>query len=320
MLITCPKCKTTYKVSDELVQGPVPSFRCSRCRHTFEINFEHAQPHGEEPPAENSAADQELSFIFGAEEAATKSQSAIPDTESDETPSRAEEPQAESLLPEPQFSRPEETAPPTWQSPKPSAPAASEHEAADNILALDPYRDRKASTVPYLTLFALLILLYALITVFNYSHPSATERVFGTIPLLGSSVLKNTHLKDSVALQSIQAGYQSIQGNREVFVITGIASNQNPVKIRRVRVSGQVYDRDGKQIEQQTVWVGNAISPKIVRGMSAQDISDLQRLEPLKTFDIPPGDTVPFTIVFLKGAKAIKEFTCGVVAAEGEAA
>src|SRR5437667_11898392 len=110
------------------------------------------------------------------------------------------------------------------------------------------------------------------------------------------------------------------QGNREEFVVTGVALNQNPDVIREVRIAGQLYNQAGKEIEQQTISIGNAISPKIVRGMTAQDISDLQRLKPLKTFEIPPGDSVPFTIVFLKSARGIKDFRCAVIAAEGEVA
>ena len=110
-----------------------------------------------------------------------------------------------------------------------------------------------------------------------------------------------------------------IQGNREVFVVTGVALNQNPVVIREVRIAGQLYNQAGKEIEQQTIWIGNAISPKIVRGMTAQDISDLQRLKPLKTFEIPPGDSVPFTIVFLKPNREAKNFSCEIVSAEDAA-
>jgi hypothetical protein len=53
--------------------------------------------------------------------------------------------------------------------------------------------------------------------------------------------------------------------------------------------------------------------------MTAQDISDLQRLKPLKSFEIPPGDSVSFTIVFLKPTKAAKDFGCEILSAEGEA-
>jgi hypothetical protein len=102
-------------------------------------------------------------------------------------------------------------------------------------------------------------------------------------------------------------------------VVTGTAQNQNPVVIREVRVAGQLYDLEGKETEQQIIWIGNAISPRIIRNMTLQDISDLQRLKPLKTFEIPPGDSIPFTIVFLKPTKETKDFSCEVLRAESEA-
>jgi predicted Zn finger-like uncharacterized protein len=347
MLVTCPKCKTTYKVSDELVQGAVPSFRCSRCRHTFDLG---TQAPEDKPTGETSSPDQrspsttekqELTFVFGAkkeiealneqdeEPFAAKStpqggaSAQIQDRPLNQWSINDSEPKNEYAFSGTETGKKVDRlvdSPPSHAQTPEVQPASTEHETSDNILSLDPYRDHRVSTAPYLTLFALLVIFYGVVTVFNHSHPNAMESVVGKIPLVGSSLLKNTHLKDGVALQSLQASYQSIQGNREVFVITGVASNQNPVKIRELRVTGQIYNQEGKEIEQQTVWIGNAISAKIVRGMTAQDISDLQRLKPLKTFDIPPGDSVPFTIVFLKPAKEVKNFSCGVVAAEGETA
>jgi hypothetical protein len=162
-------------------------------------------------------------------------------------------------------------------------------------------------------------MLFGFATAFHLAHPNVSEGIVRSIPLVGPSVLKNNHLKSGVALQSLHAGHQTIQGNREVLVITGVAQNQNPVVIREVRVAGQLYNLEGKEIEQQIIWIGNAISPRIIRGMTVQDIADLQRLKPLKTFEIPPGDSIPFTIVFLKSTKEIKDFSCEVLTAEGEA-
>ena len=85
-----------------------------------------------------------------------------------------------------------------------------------------------------------------------------------------------------------------------------------------VQLTGKVYNETGKEIERQTIWVGNTLSPKILRGMTLEDIPQLQDLKPLKNFEIPPGDSIPFTIVFLKSAKSAKEFTCAVSTATGE--
>jgi hydroxymethylpyrimidine pyrophosphatase-like HAD family hydrolase len=131
-------------------------------------------------------------------------------------------------------------------------------------------------------------------------------------------VLKNNHLKNGILIKSLGTSVQSIQGNREVFLITGVALNQNPVVVREIQVTSKIYNRDGKEIEHQTIWVGNTISPKIIRGMTVEDIPQLQELKPLKSFEVPPGDSIPFAIVFLKSTKNANEFTCEVVNAQGE--
>ncbi len=211
---------------------------------------------------------------------------------------------------------PPERIPP---QPSPSQPLPMARETVGNVLPLDPYRDQPASTIPFLTLFGLLVMLFAFATAFHLSHPNRSEGIVRSIPLVGPFLFKNNYLKNGVALQSLNASHQIIQGNREVLVITGVVQNQNPVVIREVRIAGQLYNLEGKEIEQQTIWIGNAISSRIIRGMTLQDVSDLQRLKPLKTFEIPPGDSIPFTIVFLKSTKDTKDFSCEVLAAEGEA-
>jgi hypothetical protein len=131
-------------------------------------------------------------------------------------------------------------------------------------------------------------------------------------------VLKNQHLKEGILIQSLRPAYQTIQGNREVFLISGVVLNENPVVVREIQLSAISYNGEGKELEKQMTWVGNTISPKIIRGMTIEDIPHLQDLKPLKSFEIPPGDSIPFTIVFLKSAKSAKEFSCEVITVEGE--
>jgi predicted Zn finger-like uncharacterized protein len=344
MIIQCPKCQTTYKVADEVLKGAAPAFRCSRCKHTFELESQDLRekaPRKTPPqsrPLAHTAEEREPKFAFTPKvEKKTASREASPvdvPIQDHQAAAATRDPSDQWALSgyEPQHEEPftiSETSGPKKEEkifdvPKdpptvapPVQPISPHQESTDKILALDPFRDQQTSTIPYLTLFGLLVIFFALVTAFNQAHPKATEGIVRQIPLVGASVLKNNHLKNGVMLQQLRASYQSIQGNREVFVISGVASNQNPVTIREVRVAGQIFNSEGKELEQQTIWVGNAISPKLVRGMSTQDISDLQRLKPLKSFDIPPGDSVPFAIVFLKPSKGVKDFTCEVVAADG---
>ena len=351
MLVQCPKCRTTYKVSDEVVKGTSPAFRCSRCKHTFELETtRNAEPSSAKPPPENNEStkpdERELSFTFGARPDTEKNQSrdhkqSLPADRQEFSSPTAIAPwtaEREEFAESWSMNADDEkdtkavtiTVPPPVEKEIVAERAAAEpappfvgfeppgRETTENIVPINEFRDQAASTVPYLTLFGLLVIVFFLTTTYLEAHPKISESVVRKIPIIGASVLRNSYLKNGVLLKSLRAGYQSIQGNREVVVVSGEAVNQNPVVIREMRVRGQLYNTQGKAVEHQVIWVGNALSPQIVRGMSAQDIIDLQRLKPLKSFEIPPGDSISFAIVFLRPAKEIKDFSCEVVSAEGD--
>ena len=349
MLVQCPQCKTTYKVADEVIKGASPAFRCSRCKHTFELETAASAPRvSGNTPTDNldatSRGEQELSFTFGApepdknespnhgdagpskSEEAGKPAASSPETGAHEATGdwiiAADEPTREPLIgaATPQGTAEKITSSGNAPQPTRSSPAADppSRETPENIVAISEFRDQPASTVPYLTLFGLLVIFFFLTTAYLQAHPNFSESMIRKIPLIGPSVLRNSYLRNGVLLKSLRAAYQSIEGNREVLVVSGEAVNQNPVVVREVRVRGQLYNTEGKPVEQQVIWLGNALSPKIIRGMSPQDIADLQRLKPLKSFEVPPGDSVSFAIVFLRPTKAIRDFSCEVVSAEGE--
>jgi predicted Zn finger-like uncharacterized protein len=326
MLVQCPKCKTTYKVSDEAVKGAAPAFRCSRCKHTFEIQVAESAP---EATSESKKADQsrELAFTFetvrpGEPEPARGLASPQADSPSP-GPANAAKPvgteRAASAVPQ----NTKTASPPDLNihqlSTRPAEPysiAQPSREGVDKVLNLEPYREQRASVMPFLTLLAFLVALSAFVLAYQKTHPTAAESWVASIPLLGPSVVRNDHLKNGVLLKSVETKFQILQGNREALVLTGVAVNQNPTMIRNVQLAGQLFDHEGKEIERQTMWIGNAISLQIIRGMTAQDIADLQRLKPLKTFEIPPGDSVPFAIVFLRPGKSLKDARCEVLSVE----
>ncbi len=338
MLVRCPKCQTTYKVSDDLLKGSAAAFRCSRCKHTFELDS-HIPPAAAsdteipaQPSSTETRTDQELSLPFEADEIAAAEHSAV-DLDSLPSPVKPEEPWSltdPDRKDEHQFELPDSVrsvesrkaveAAQEFPMDDPffaKAENGDETDDANNILVISSYREQNASVLPFFTLFVLLIIGFTFMSVLSYAKPRASEAVIKQIPLVGSSVLRNDHLKKAILIQSLRSGYQTIQGNREVFLISGVALNQNPEVVREIQLSAVAYNADGKELERQTVWVGNTISPKIIRGMTTEDIPHLQNLKPLKSFEIPPGDSMPFTVVFLKSAKNAREFSCEVLRAEG---
>ena len=337
MLVRCPKCRTTYKVSDDLLKGSSTAFRCSRCKHTFEL--ESTSPELLPDAAASAEVDPEPRLPFESKRDSTETDADAHDTTWEAPPIEAatdlessnqwslnetrRDDEREFLLPDraqPIASKKAVDTPQDFPADDPffaKAQSADEFDESNNILAIATYREQNASILPFVTLFGLLIISFALIAVFSYAKPQAWADIIKTIPIIGNSVLKNDYLKDGILIRSLRAGFQTIQGNREVFLISGVAVNQNPVVVREVKLTGIAYSDAGKELERQTIWVGNTISPKIIRGMTLEDIPHLQNLKPLKSFEIPPGDSISFTIVFLKSAKSAKEFSYDVLSADG---
>jgi predicted Zn finger-like uncharacterized protein len=335
MLVQCPKCKTTYKVSDDVVRAGRPSFRCSRCKHTFELAPDleagaSTSGGGPEKPREDS----DLAFAFestppvetgpaGKESPRQLETSNNPlaqaggEPESNQPPDRgAVEASIPVAAPTAEESDSEMASPSAEKEPLALTPPAQGPN--DRGVVTELHRDQAASVRPFLTLFVLLGVFFAFLAAYQKTHPTAVSEWLRSIPFLRESVLRNDQVKNGVLLKSVETKYQNLQGSREVVVLTGVAVNQNPVMIRNVQLAGQLYDHDGKEIERQTMWIGNAISAQIIRGMTAQDIVDLQRLRPLKTFEIPSGDSVPFAIVFLRAGKQVKDARCEVLSAEAD--
>lgn len=381
MLVQCPSCHITYRVSDSLVTTPNPTFRCSHCKHIFALGLKtEASPASETPPPPSITPKQqeepELSFssapteekkstekesmetppppleskqasveeipdekpVEPAKSASDESfsfpeEATIPDTvregppqiEVEQSPLLNEERLDSWSLTRPQdeqvFTIAEENQSPQAVSSPESSPAF-EDEWPDSLplLAeretspdLDPYRDRPFSIVPYISLFGALLLIYSLLTLMYQAQPKTIEAAINTIPWLGSAVLKNNHLRHGIFLQSLRPSFQTIQGNREVFVLSGVAVNRNPVSVREVRVEGHIFNAEGKEIDRQIISLGNAISSKILRDLTSQEISILQRLNPQKRFEIPPDESAGFVIVFLRPSTEVKNFSCRVL-------
>ena len=387
MLVECPSCHTTYKVSDSLITTPNPTFRCSRCKHIFVLGLKiEPAPVGEitgasaTPPSKGE--EPELSFSFtpsGKTETPKEAIGKVPESREAEQPPETEgmtqaeaepsesptdpapsppkalpapnpgpaEPQLTpdierslalaqgkddswSIAPSPTrseqpFTIPEEK--PSLQMDSPPEPAAdfgADWQESYPILderesdsALDPYRDRPLSTVPYISLFGALLLIFSLLTLMYQAQPKTIEAALKGIPWLGPTILKNNHLQHGISLQALRPSFQTIQGNREVFVLSGIAVNRNNISVREVRVEGHIFNAEGKEIDRQTISVGNALSSKIIRDLTAQEISILQKLNPQKRFEISPDESAGFVIVFLKPSAEVKNFSCRISAVDG---
>lgn len=374
MLVQCPGCQISYKVSDSLITTANPTFRCSRCKHIFVLEIKTAAAFAGDataaPPLLPRQAEPELSFSFAPaamadipEEKIKKNSASLEEPDyppqekaefskpafAESVPPIEEAPDTDAAKAEPPPMIEEKPPPPLTQeedrwsltpsrpheesftiaeerrSERMESPTTPESDLEDDWQVSYPpleerettlTLDRPLSVIPYISLFVGLLLLYSLLTLMYQAQPRSIENAIKTIPWLGAAVLKNNHLRMGIVLQSMRPSFQTIQGNREVFVLSGVAVNRNPISVREVRVEGHIFNAAGKEIDQQTISIGNAISSKIIRDLTAQEISILQKLNPQKRFEISPDESAGFVIVFLKPSGEVKNFSCRILSAE----
>jgi len=302
MLVQCPSCHVTYRVSDSLVTKSGPTFRCSRCRHVFVLGSKPETDLGQKTPSSPSPNqqedDQELSFPFSpAEEKETREG----EEELEISISRAaEEP--------PPFSMDDSDTTAEVELPAQGAIAGTEAESEK--------RGRPLSALPLISLFGAILIIYSLLAFLGQAQPRRLEGFLKGIPWVGSSISKNSHLRQGIFLHSLRSRLQRILGNREVLVISGMVANRSRVSVREIRIEGLVFNAEGKEIERQAVSVGNAISLKALSGLTAQDIPILQKTQPGKSFQVPPGESASFVMVFLNPASEVEQFGWRVLSAE----
>lgn len=333
MLVQCPSCQTTYRVAEDVLKKSKPTFRCSRCKNIFSLGGRGAGRH--EPPETRSARREdagELSFSFPPrepDETAGEKISHILEPAArngpalDEQPSFVMESERESWAIPPERSGKDKTftladsssaaefdkpAEPHFEFKREAAAARVEDDQVRLKETAAPAAGRPLSVTSYLLLCAFVGFVFSAITLLYQAKPEPVEGLLKAVPWIGPSLAKNDYLRQGIVLQTTRPRFQRIQGNREVFLLSGVAVNRNRVKVREVKIEGYIFGADGKVIERQEITVGNAISAKIVRDLTEQEIKDLQRQGPVKRFEILPDESAPFSIVFLKSGADFKSF------------
>ncbi len=212
----------------------------------------------------------------------------------------------------------------TAAPPRPPAPfrtATKRKPAADWRRTEDdaPPRHRERGKVRAIIVFlAIVVAGYAVLTRALFASPALCDRWLDRLPLIGT-LGDERLLTRKVALSDVVGTYQRIKDGKEVFVITGKALNTAPMALRGVQLSGKLYDRTAEAVDQKTIYCGNVISAKVLKDLTPNELSILQKLNPPQRFMIEPGESSTFVIVFMDPPRDVVEFSANVVAAQRQA-
>jgi len=209
MLVQCPSCRTTFRIGDNIVTIPNPTFRCSRCKHIFVLGPKADLSSARETPTtmagsrqEDDEENRELSFSFPPPQKKLKREDPsclAQDNLGSREPQEQPLPVAENNHPSTFLnhasdetwsitsSRPEEEC---FDSPRESQPlridtpqVANQSETAlgqprsplekrEMLAAENPHQEHPVSVLSYLGLLCCLLLFCSFLTFINQAWPS----------------------------------------------------------------------------------------------------------------------------------------------------
>jgi predicted Zn finger-like uncharacterized protein len=219
------------------------------------------------------------------------------------------------------------TQQPTTEAPDPLADSFEEDPALNDIsmppsedafslddpdmaAPLQPSKSSSRSPVSVVLLFLLILTLVILAAggfVMWKNGPAGIEQLIST--LTGQTA--GTELKGDINLKNLQGSFITNRKDGELFVIHGVAINNFNEAQAAIQVKGVIFDKDGNQLLQKTIFCGNPISESDLRKLpysKMEEIMGNQFGESLANLNVTPNQSIPFTIVFRKLPKTLSEF------------
>lgn len=158
---------------------------------------------------------------------------------------------------------------------------------------------------------------YGLVYKVLSADPAMADRLLADLPVLGE-VTTEKLLARNIMVVDVDAKYSFIHNGRhsEVFTIDGNALSTASAPLHSVRVMARILNSDGATLDEKAVYCGNTVSADVSNDLNSRQTAVLQRIQPPPRFSLSPGDSKPFTIVFLNPPKGIASYTVEAVAAQ----
>lgn len=291
MIITCPECRTRFRLADERVGPAGLRVRCAVCRTVFTAAQPHPGPVADLPET--------------AEEAGIGAPAAAADWLAEEEPTTAAPPPEALAVDEPaesdQAAELAETPAETVVAEAVEAVEAAEavEESAPSLSAgellppLAEKRSRPWGAILLLLLVAALVAFAAL----TADGRALWTRLRGVLGAVATSPADTVQ----IGLEVVGSSYLQHPEAGQLLIIRGSAANRSGETRSSLAVKGVLLDGDGKAIQQQSVFCGNPLSDSELLAMSFVQIEEAMSNQfgaGLGNLNVPPGGMLPFTIVF----------------------
>ncbi len=191
------------------------------------------------------------------------------------------------------------------------APDFDDHDAPVVTAESKPARRNPLSVAILFILILIIAILVAGGVLMWQNGPAGIEQLIAN--LTGQPPV--TELEGNIRLSNLQGSFITNRKEGEIFVIRGVAINDRKDAQAAIQVKGVIFDKNGKQLLQKTIFCGNPISDDDLRKLPYSKMEEMmgnQFGESLANLNVTPGQSIPFTIVFRKLPKTLSEFVVEV--------
>ena len=178
---------------------------------------------------------------------------------------------------------------------------------------------RKSGILRPVMLLLLLILLplaavVLLDRVMDMNVPFVTDYL-KQVPYLNQVMKPEMRETGEISVDNISSKFIDNTTHGKLFIITGTAKNEFSESRKYIKIQGSLFSAGKTLAKEVTVYGGNVLTDQDLSEMSLTDIN--QRLsnrfgDKKSNFDVKPGKSIPFMVVFSDLPESLEEFTIEV--------
>lgn len=331
MIVECEECESKFNLDETLLKAGGSKVRCSQCKHVFMAYPPEAMQEAtaedelfdedmadtlalETPPVleeEDEVSEEEFGKAFeddmeDSETVQTFSPDHIPE-EVDAEPSDLEEAMERAAQIEEEVTREEAQR--------------QETEAPTMVIDREKVTPAKKKKIkpPRSKVFPIIVILILLV------FGGGTGLVFFSPEYLPDflSFLKPVQKQEATDIGVRRLSFKGVNGAfvqsekiGQLFVVKGMVANNYPKGRSFILIKGTILDSKGRVVRRKMVYAGNPFTEKELTEFSLEQIKKRSKSRlgmKRMNFNIKPGKSIPFMIVFEKLPENLSEFTVEAV-------
>lgn len=119
-----------------------------------------------------------------------------------------------------------------------------------------------------------------------------------------------------LSFKAVTGSFVNSESSGNLFVIQGMVSNDYPKNRSFILIKGSILDDKGQIVTRKLTYAGNSFKEGEIKSMPLEEINKSMKNRygrDKKNVNVPPGELIPFTVVFENLPKNLSEFTVEAV-------